>query len=457
MKILKIILFFICFIFSVTAFAQDSLKWNFSAEKTTEGNYVLHIRSSIPTGTIIYSNRNSEDVPSARFEFDSSINKKVSIIGDEQPAVLKKKDTQLNNAEVSYFEKEFAVDLKLKLSEDIPYLKGKIIYMGFNGKEFVGPNDVEFYLTKQANGNYSGGEFQLKQSSNNLIIAGLDLKSPVNNCGIEEQKHSSLFMIFILGFFGGLIALLTPCVFPMIPLTVSFFTKKHGKDKKGGTAHALLYGFFIFLIYLSFSIPFHVIGKVSPTIYNDISTNIYLNLAFFIIFIAFAISFFGYFEITIPSGIANKIGAKEGSGSIIGIFFMALTLAIVSFSCTGPILGTLLVGTASGGATPLTLGLAGFGLALALPFALFAMFPKWLHSLPKSGGWLNTVKVVLGFIELALALKFLSNADLVIHWGLLKRELFFALWIVIGSGLVAYLFGLIKFPHDNPAEKISGY
>jgi thiol:disulfide interchange protein DsbD len=238
----------------------------------------------------------------------------------------------------------------------------------------------------------------------------------------------------------------------MVPLTVSFFTKKTGESK--GAANAILYGFFIFLIYVSFSIPFHLIGKVNPTIYNDISTNIWLNLGFFIIFIVFAISFFGYFEITLPSGLANKANARQSS-NLLGIFFMALTLAIVSFSCTGPILGTLLVGTASEGAWPLTAGLAGFGLALGLPFALFAMFPAWLQSLPKSGGWLNTVKVVLGFVELALALKFLSNADLVAHWGILPREVFFGIWILIGAGLFAYLIGWLKFPHDDPAQKIS--
>lgn len=449
-RIITILLAAICC--SVQLFAQDSLKWSFSADKIDSG-YVLHIKASVPNGTIIYSNRNSADVPSTGFEFDSTISKKIIITGDDQPSVLNKKDPQLENASVNYFEKEFAVDLTIKLSEALPYLKGKVNYMGFNGKEFVGPNTVTFYLDRQADGTYSGGEFHLKESGHSLLISNLDLKHPVNDCGIQAKKDSGLFTIFILGFLGGLIALLTPCVFPMIPLTVSFFTKKAGANSKG-TGSALLYGFFIFLIYMAFSIPFHIIGKVSPTIYNDISTNIYLNIIFFIIFIVFAVSFFGYFEITLPAGIANSAGAKRG-GNIIGVFFMAVTLAIVSFSCTGPILGTLLVGTASEGAWPLTAGLAGFGLALGLPFALFAMFPQWLHSLPKSGGWLNTVKVVLGFIELALALKFLSNADLVIHWGLLKRELFFAIWILIGLGLFIYLMGWLRFPHDDAHKKIS--
>jgi thiol:disulfide interchange protein len=193
---------------------------------------------------------------------------------------------------------------------------------------------------------------------------------------------------------------------------------------------------------------------VSPTIYNDISTNVYLNTAFFAIFIFFAISFFGYYEISLPGNLANSANAKQGSG-IAGVFFMALTLAIVSFSCTGPILGTLLVGTATEGAWPLTAGLAGFGVALGLPFGLFALFPQWLNSLPKSGSWLNTVKVVLGFIELALALKFLSNADLVAHWSIIKREIFFGAWILIFLGLFSYLMGWLRFPHDSAGQKIS--
>jgi thiol:disulfide interchange protein DsbD len=194
---------------------------------------------------------------------------------------------------------------------------------------------------------------------------------------------------------------------------------------------------------------------VNPEILNNISTNVWLNLIFFLIFIVFAISFFGYFEIVIPGGIANRIDSKSGMGTVGGIFFMALTLAIVSFSCTGPILGSLLVGTAAEGAWPLTVGLAGFGLALAMPFALFAMFPGWLHTLPKSGGWLTSVKVILGFLEIAMAIKFLSNADLVEQWGVIKREIFIGAWVVIGILMVLYLFGKIRFPHDSPVRKIS--
>jgi len=204
------------------------------------------------------------------------------------------------------------------------------------------------------------------------------------------------------------------------------------------------------------SLPFHLLDSLDPEILNNISTNVTLNVIFFVIFIAFAFSFFGYYEISLPQSWSAKMDDKANSiGGVVGIFFMALTLAIVSFSCTGPILGSLLGGSLSsdGGAMQLSMGMGGFGLALALPFALFALFPNWLNTLPKSGGWLNTVKVVLGFVELALAFKFLSNADLVEHWGLLKREIFIAIWVICALGLALYLFGFIRFPHDGPKKK----
>ncbi|MEO0340013.1 MAG: cytochrome c biogenesis protein CcdA, partial [Bacteroidota bacterium] len=264
-----------------------------------------------------------------------------------------------------------------------------------------------------------------------------DLETPLASCQTEAPavQKSSLWKIFSLGFLGGLIALLTPCIFPMIPLTVSFFTKRSQTRSKGINT-AVVYGGFIVLVYLLLSIPFHLLTTVSPDILNQISTNIWLNLAFFFIFIVFELSFFGYFELTLPASWTNKTSQAEGIGGIVGIFFMALTLALVSFSCTGPILGTLLVGALSsdGGAWQLTAGMGGFGLGLALPFGFFAAFPGFMNALPKSGGWLNTVKVTLGFLELALALKFLSNADMVKHWGILKVELFLGLWILIFAG-----------------------
>ena len=221
-----------------------------------------------------------------------------------------------------------------------------------------------------------------------------------------------------------------------------------------GVFNALLYGFFIVFIYVLLSLPFHFLDSLNPEILNTIATNVPLNLFFFAIFIFFAFSFFGYYELTLPSSWGNTADSSSNMKGGIGIFFMALTLAIVSFSCTGPILGSLLAGslTTDGGAMQLTVGMTGFGFALALPFALFALFPNALNALPKSGGWMTTVKVVLGFLELALALKFLSNADLVSHWGLLKREVFIGIWVFLAFGLTLYLFGLIRFPHDQKGK-----
>jgi thiol:disulfide interchange protein DsbD len=297
-----------------------------------------------------------------------------------------------------------------------------------------------------------------KLDPKNLKIESINFQKPLTDCGTGSSKISENYWTYLLlGFIGGLIALLTPCVFPMIPLTVSFFTKGN-KNPAKGKRDALIYGFFILLIFVLLSVPFHLIDGIAGNIFNEISTNVWLNIAFFIIFIFFAGSFFGYYDITLPSSIANKSSKAEEAGGIIGIFFMALTLVIVSFSCTGPILGSLLGSAITGSANVpmlLTFALAGFGLAWAIVFGLLALFPQALQSLPKSGGWMNTVKVVLGFVELALALKFLSKADLVSKTFFIKRELFIGIWIVTAIGLAIYLFGLIKFPHDDKKPKIS--
>ncbi|MHA6696449.1 protein-disulfide reductase DsbD family protein [Chryseobacterium sp. A321] len=292
----------------------------------------------------------------------------------------------------------------------------------------------------------------------NLKISTLDYKNPLTNCGNAIKSYSENYWTYLLlGFIGGMIALLTPCVFPMIPLTVSFFTKG-AKSKAKGRRDAGIYGFFIFLIFILLSVPFHLVDGIAGNIFNQISTSVWLNLTFFVIFMVFAFSFFGYFEIMLPSSIANKSSQAEETGGFIGIFFMALTLVIVSFSCTGPILGSLLGSAVTGSSDVpmlLTFALGGFGLAWAIVFGLLALFPQALQSLPKSGGWMNTVKVVLGFIEVGLALKFLSKADLVSKTFLLKRELFIVLWILITLALVLYLFGKIRFPHDDKNPKIS--
>ncbi len=437
-------LFYSCLF--ISGFAQDSsyVRWNVKSEKLSQGEYKLIFTSAISSNWELYApSQDISGIPSSALIFKDSTIAVMSPLAGPADAVSISSPI-FDNQTFQVYRKGTVWTAVIKIPGEVPAkLLGTLQYTYGKGDEFYPSESQAFEVALE------GGVVV----NNRIRLETVDLANPAAQCGIERtEKKGSLWSIFFLGFLGGLVALLTPCVFPMVPLTVSFFTKKTGEEK--GMANAILYGFFIFLIYVSFSIPFHLIGKVNPTIYNDISTNIWLNLGFFLIFIVFAISFFGYFEITLPSGLANKANARQSS-NLLGIFFMALTLAIVSFSCTGPILGTLLVGTASEGAWPLTAGLAGFGLALGLPFALFAMFPGWLQSLPKSGGWLNTVKVVLGFVELALALKFLSNADLVAHWGILPRELFFGLWILIGLGLFTYLMGWLKFPHDDPGQRIS--
>jgi thiol:disulfide interchange protein DsbD len=268
---------------------------------------------------------------------------------------------------------------------------------------------------------------------------------------VPEPKKS-MWLIFIISFLSGFAALLTPCVFPMIPMTVSFFTKS-SKSKAAGIRNAIFYGISIIAIYV-------ILGTIVTTIFgpsalNALSTNVWFNIVFFILLVVFALSFLGAFEIMLPSSWQNKADQASDKGGILGIFFMALALALVSFSCTGPIVGTLLVESATIGGIAPFVGMFGFSLALALPFTLFAAFPGWMNSLPKSGGWLNTVKVFLGFLELALAFKFLSNADLVVQGHFLERELFLAIWIGLFTVLTIYLFGFIRLPHDSPTEKLS--
>ncbi len=268
-----------------------------------------------------------------------------------------------------------------------------------------------------------------------------------------HQEDKSFWLIFLLGFLGGLAALVTPCVFPMIPLTVSFFTKR-SKDRATGLRNAFSYAVSIIIIYVALGMLITV--PLGPDALNAMSSSAVFNLIFFFVFIIFAFSFLGAFEITLPTRFVNKVDAASDKGGMLGIFFMAFTLSLVSFSCTGPIIGTLLVEAAAGGSYlgPM-FGMFGFALALALPFALFAMFPGWLNSLPKSGGWLNSVKVSLGFVEIALALKFLSTVDLAYHWDFLKREIFLAIWIVTGILWGIYLLGKLRLSHDSEVQHVS--
>ena len=375
----------------------------------------------------------------------------VELIGTSEEKNLHKAFNEVFGVDELFFEKDIQITQKIKVTDtNIKHIKGNIfcqacIDVCINLKE-----DFVFSLDG------SSAQVEEKQIDARSEDMAKNLEIPLKNKELigETQKESN-WTVFILGFLGGFIALLTPCVFPMIPLTVSFFTKQ-SKTRKKGVFNAFLYGFFILLIYVLLSIPFHFLDNIDPEILNTISTNVWLNIAFFVIFVIFAFSFFGYYEITLPASWSTKMDNASNIGGIIGIFFMALTLAIVSFSCTGPILGSLLAGSLSsdGGAMQLSLGMAGFGLSLALPFVIFALFPSLLNSLPKSGGWMTTAKVFLGFLELAFALKFLSNADLVQHWGLLKREVFVGLWFVLFALLTLYLFGIIRFPHDDPKKPL---
>ena len=441
--------FFCCFLIfvSVTSFSQDSAvyKWNYKSQRTADGKYELIFSTNGITGWQLYApGQELGGVKTVELKFaDSSISveKGFSTTGESKSFA----SSFFENTTVKVYEGLTEWKIPISISGKVPAkLQGKLSY-------FYGNNEAFNSDFLNFNVEMEGGV----ETTTIIKIPSIDIKNPTSPCGDDGTSDKSIFTIFLLGLVGGLIALLTPCVFPMIPVTVSYFTNK-SHNKKRGKTNAILYGLFIFLIYVLITIPFHLANDtISPEIFNNISTNIWLNLLFFVVFVVFAISFFGFFEIGLPSSFANKAHSKSGHGNIGGIFFMAGTLAIVSFSCTGPILGTLLVGVADQGAWPLTAGAAGFGIALGFPFALFAMFPNWLKSLPKSGGWMTNVKVVLGFIELALAVKFLSNADLVKQWGILKREIFIGLWVIISFLTVLYLLGKIKFPHSGPIKKVS--
>ncbi|MFZ1306452.1 MAG: cytochrome c biogenesis protein CcdA [Ferruginibacter sp.] len=442
----------VIFFFQLPVFAQDSaaVTWQATGKKIAAGQYEIKLTGTIKAGWHVYAKANTAaGLEGFTITFsDSAIQK----AGDQQiTGNTKTIADKIFETQTEVIENSLVVLQKINLSGTVPAkLKVTLLFNTANNDAFI-PEEKKIEIDMEGGVDVS--------SSNRILISTIDLNNPVNDCGgtgitAEESASGGLLTIFLLGFLGGLVALITPCVFPMIPLTVSFFTKK-AISRRQGIFNASLYGFFILLIYVLLSVPFYFLDSASPEILNSVSTNPWLNVIFFAIFILFALSFFGFYEISLPSGFSGRADAKSGGGNIIGIFFMALTLAIVSFSCTGPILGSLLVGSLTGGAVQLTAGMAGFGLALALPFALFALFPNWLNSLPKSGGWLNSVKVVLGFVEVALAIKFLSNADLVMHWGILKREVFIGIWILVGVGLTLYLLGKIKFPLDSPKKKLS--
>ena len=472
-RFLSVFLFFV----SLASSSQiiNPVAWEFGSNKISEVEYELIFVAKIDNHWSLYSQFVEEGGPLPTiFSFEPSADYKLidSVVESESNKV-----TQLDpvfDMIVSKYYDKAVFKQRISVGASAFDVKGNIDFMTCDDTKCTYKPDNPFVFAFNSESGFSivGGtnmsNLDVSENSNTILygIAENQLQKLPANCSTQTRSISqdilsssnTLWRIFYLGFLGGLLALLTPCVFPMIPLTVSFFTKKSGSSNdKSGVLKAILYGFFIVLVYLALSVPFHLLDSVNPDVLNEISTNVWLNIFFFIIFIFFAFSFFGYYELTLPSKWTNSTTKGEGIGGFLGIFFMALTLSIVSFSCTGPILGSLLAGslTAEGGAWQLTAGMGGFGLAIGLPFALFAMFPNLLKALPKSGGWLNTTKVVLGFFELALAFKFLSNADLVKHWGLLKIEVFLGIWIVIFAGLAIYIFGKLKFPHDSPIKKLS--
>ena len=437
---------------SFLGYSQDPITFETKVKKISENTFELVTTANIQNKWRLYSqNLLSGGAIPTEFIFDNK-SQSIKLIGDVSESQSITKFDPIFQIEQSYFENQSTFTQLIETNKIIDNIPAVIAYQAC---------DDVVCIFREANliFNFDGSTLAIDNidltsdiyENNNALAIDLkntELLSTINDS--SALTSNSYLNLFILGFIGGLLALLTPCVFPMIPLTVSFFTSN--KSEQNSKFNAIIYGLFIVGIYLSLSIPFHFLDSIDPEILNSISTNAGLNIFFFVVFILFAFSFFGFYEITIPSKWVNSIDSKSNSiGGYIGVFFMALTLVLVSFSCTGPILGSLLVGSISsqGGAIQLTIGMLGFGVALALPFTIFALFPNLLTTLPKSGRWMNTFKVILGFLELGFAFKFLSNADLVEHWGILKREVFIGIWVLISFSLSLYLLGLYKFPHES--------
>lgn len=457
----------------------EPVKWTFSVEQKSEKEATLILKAAIQTKFHIYSQFLEGEGPiPTTFTFEE--NKNYSLTGKVIEDNLEEEFDPVWEKKIKFFNKEAIFKQKIKINTPGEFIvKGVLNFMACDDKQCLAPTDVDFsFLINK--GEAVPDKLEKERIENpaldNQAITAPDsatteildndtlTTSPQDTswtslepgCGETEGaevRETSILGIFIGGIFGGLLALLTPCVFPMIPMTVSFFTKRSGSKQKG-IINAVIYAISIIVIYVG--LGFLVTVTLGSDALNDLASNSFFNLAFFVIFIIFAFSFFGAFEIVLPSSIVNKADAASDKGGLIGIFFMAFTLSLVSFSCTGPIIGTLLVEAAHGRnyLGPLA-GMTGFSLALAIPFAIFAAFPGWLNTLPKSGGWLNSVKVSLGFLELALALKFLSNVDLAYHWGFLKREIFICLWVIIFGLWGFYLLGKLKFSHDSEVKYIS--
>ena len=429
----------------------DPVKWSGEVEKVSASEYILHYDAVIEKDWHVYSQFTPEGGPIPfRFEWIHTKNVDYSIEGVALESSIEKEYSDIFEVDEWFWVEDARISQKISLKDQNVSLVKSII-------KYQTCKDVcinqEFYVAH----NLKKKTVKIFTDFNDFeaygaVISSNDQVNKSREGSSNSQEKKGLWTLFWLAFGGGLLALLTPCVFPMIPMTVGFFTKQ-SKTKAAGVRNAIIYGVSIILIYV-------VLGLVVTAIFgadalNALSTSVVFNLVFFVLLVIFAISFLGAFEIVLPNSWANKVDKQTDRGGLVGIFFMALALAIVSFSCTGPIVGTTLVQAASKGGIAPAVGMLGFSSAIAIPFALFAMFPGWLNSLPKSGGWLNTVKVVLGFLELALAFKFLSNADLVLQAHLLEREVFLAIIIAVMIGLALYFFGKIKLPHDTPLGHIS--
>ncbi|WP_340154919.1 protein-disulfide reductase DsbD domain-containing protein [uncultured Winogradskyella sp.] len=410
----------------------EPVKWNTSVEKINDTEYVLVSKATIDDGWKLYSQKVPEGGPIAT-GFEYNVENGVELIGNTIEEKGKEVMDKVFEMKIKFFKNSAEFRQKIKISDkNTTSVASEVSFMACDDERCLAPTylDLNYDLTKSIAVKKNEDKFQSE----------------------KEEGSKGLWSIFLVAFLSGFVALLTPCVFPMIPMTVSFFIKQ-SQSKAKGIRNAIIYGLSIIVIYV-------LLGTIITAIFgadalNALATNVWFNVIFFILLVVFAISFLGAFEIVLPNSWANKADRQADRGGLVGIFFMALALAIVSFSCTGPIVGTILVEAASKGGVAPVIGMLGFSSAIALPFALFAAFPGWLNSLPKSGGWLNTVKVVLGFLELALAFKFLSQADLVLQLHFLEREVFLAIWIAIFGALSLYLLGKIQLPHDSPLKHIS--
>ena len=437
----------------------NPVKWTTQIEKKSEGNYVLTFNGVIDTGWHLYSQFTPEGGSLPLEVLFKNQKGNFELIGKTKESKTKTAYNDIFEVNETFFEK------KAQLTQEIHLINPKLAKVEVSLNYQVCKDacinlekNFTFVIPSQSKEVENVVSVQ-DSAKTTAVVASDEVVNKENSATVQStattpvtEPEKGLLSIFIIAFFSGFAALLTPCVFPMIPMTVSFFTKQ-SKSKGAGVRNAIFYGVSIIVIYVLLGVL--VTWLFGADALNALSTNVWFNLFFFILLVVFAASFLGAFEIMLPNSWANKVDSQADRGGMIGILFMALALAIVSFSCTGPIVGTLLVQAASKGGIAPIVGMLGFSLALALPFMLFALFPGWLNSLPKSGGWLNTVKVVLGFLELALAFKFLSNADLVLQLHLLEREVFLAIWIAIFGTLAFYLFGKITLPHDSPMTHIS--